>query len=100
MLTVRSKTIELPAPVLDNGRQVTTIALTPPTIGMKRQAEGYLRNGTTGEAATKFQIAVVARCSGQPEAVIEQLDGDVFNEAWEFAASFLAYVPETTSPRQ
>jgi hypothetical protein len=99
MLSVRSKTIDLPSPILNDGRPVSSIVLSPPTIGARRQAEGFLRNGQQGEAASKFQIALVGKCSGLPDATIEQMDMDAFNEAWSFVSGFLLYAPETTLPQ-
>jgi hypothetical protein len=98
VIPVRSKTIELANPIMDGPRKVEVLTLSAPTIGARRRAEFHLKNGTQGDAGTKFQVALVAQCSGLTDPVVEQLDMDVFNEAWEFLAAFLVYAPETTSP--
>ena len=96
MIIERNKTIELASPLVEGPRKIDALILGAPTIGAKRQAEAHLRQGTQGEAATKFQIAMIAKCAGLLDATVEQLEIDVFNEAWDFVAGFLTYAPETT----
>jgi Phage tail assembly chaperone proteins, E, or 41 or 14 len=90
MITDRTKTIELSSPVMNAGVPVTTLTFRPPTVGDRRKAEGHLRNGTQGEAGTKFQVAMMALCTGMTDPAIEQLDMDVFLDGWSWILDFLA----------
>ncbi len=86
----RSLTIEIDPPISDERETHTSIVVTAPTIGQRRQAEGHLRRSQDPEALTKFQVAMVARCTGIKEDLIEKLQADQFYTAWEHVAGFLS----------
>ncbi len=91
------KTIELRKKIRLNDREWGSIDLRPPTIGERRQAEGKLRRGATPEAATEYALQLLSSNSGIPQAAIEQMEGDQFEEAFLFVQNFFNRGRETGS---
>jgi hypothetical protein len=91
----RKFTIDLPSPILEDNRKIDALVISVPTQGAKRQAAAYARNGVNMEAEEKYRVALLARCCGVQDKTIEQVDCDIFNEAWSFVEPFLLHRPET-----
>ncbi|HEX3984828.1 MAG TPA: phage tail assembly protein [Acidisoma sp.] len=85
----RSKTFELKKSIEYKDTTYTELTVSAPTIGQLRQSYAKLRSGRNEETQIQFGVALVARCAGLPEEVIDKLDADEFMEALSFASSFL-----------
>jgi hypothetical protein len=91
----RTLIIDLDQPIMNGAIPVSSITVNPPTVGGRRKAAGHLRSGRNDEADAKFEIAIVASCTGLPDSTIEQLEVDVFNKALVHVMGFL--VPKDTT---
>ena len=98
MNPTRTLEIDLPSPIFNDQKiPVNHITVNPPTVGARRRASGRLRNGENAENFTLFQIDLVAACTGLSAPTVEQLDADLFNEAWGHVVGFLVPADPTTS---
>lgn len=85
----REKTIPLASEIEHKSTIYDQITVKAPTIGQFRQSLAKMRQGQTQESQIQFGVALVARCAGVDEELIDQLPADAFFEALDFASSFL-----------
>jgi hypothetical protein len=96
MLDNRTLEIDLPSPIFNDQKvPVSHITVNPPTIGARRKASGRLRTAENPETFSLFQIDLVAACTGLSAPTVEQMDNDLFNEAWAHITRFLIPAQET-----
>lgn len=90
-----SKTIELADPIKFEGHEVLCLVLREPRAKEVLQADEQLRHGVTPGALRNREIHLVAKCSGQPVPVIEQINISALNAAMAYINPFLNSGQET-----
>jgi hypothetical protein len=82
-------TIDLGTPISFDGREYGQVILREPRIGEVRIANEQLKNGITAAAAEQRNMHLIAKVSGLPFPVVEQLPISIANKATAYLSVFI-----------